>query len=912
MTSLADPWFLIVAAPLIYLWLRLGRGAKNVRILRAVIIVTAVLILASPFYSTKSSQRNIVLLIDKSLSCGIKAMAAAEEYSQYLADRMSPEDSIKRVVFGDEASVLADSSSMSAASGLEDSSDLNAGIELSCALVAGKEGSRIVIISDGLYTGLDPMGQAATVLSEEAHLDFAPIIRDGPGDVAIVDVRINERVLRGHPFELSFNVRSPISREAVISVSRQGSRKSQKAALSPGDNRFIFTDLINDTSLVRYMISASVESDPIRENNTALGVTNVVGPPNLLVINKEGAPTQVTRAIETAGMETVVCGKGSTFSSADLKPFAAVVLENIALSDLNSRIDKAIRNYVRDLGGGLLVTGGRRSFAQGGYYQSRLEDVLPVEMIQKDEMRKSKIAICMVLDRSGSMGVHAEGGKTKMDLANRAVVEAINVLTPNDEVAVIAVDSSPHTFVPLTPLKSNLEDITSKTLSIESMGGGIFIYEGLTAGVKELLKSTAKTRHIALFADAADSEEPGEYKSLIAEWSNAGGTISVIGLGEEKDCDADLLKEIASLGGGSAFFTNDPTALPRIFCEDTIKMARKTFIDDATDSIVSPEIIRIGRLGVTDFPNVLGYNLCYTKEDAIQLITTTDENQAPILAVRQSGLGRTAALACEGDGPFTGDLRSWPEYQVFFSSIIKWLKRERDDISLFGTVVRSGNSASIVLEMDDEAAKDCTTAQALIIPPNEGDAIKLPLQWKGPNRMEAQLKLSGNGIYHGVVLTNKGKRVSLPPVVLPYSPEFSPRDPAEGLKALSELSKATGGKQVLHVDDLMETPEGSVKQQKSLAPHLAGLLLVLLLCDIITRKHLWEHLTPAFVARSYKRAVSINHALIERIKRMKRIRPRATKDDIDTVEVDEQKKPLKAVPDSKESVFKKAKRRSRS
>ena len=46
----------------------------------------------------------------------------------------------------------------------------------------------------------------------------------------------------------------------------------------------------------------------------------------------------------------------------------AVVLENVPLADLPAGAAAALASYVRDLGGGLLMTGGRASFGPGGYH----------------------------------------------------------------------------------------------------------------------------------------------------------------------------------------------------------------------------------------------------------------------------------------------------------------------------------------------------------------------------------------------------------------------------------------------------------------------------------------------------------------------------------------------------------------
>ena len=94
------------------------------------------------------------------------------------------------------------------------------------------------------------------------------------------------------------------------------------------------------------------------------------------------------------------------------------------------------------------------------------------------------------------------------------------------------------------------------------------------AASQMLMKATAGTRHIILFADAADSEQPGRYKDLLAETDKAGITVSVIGLGTERDKDADLLKDIAKRGKGRVFFSDNPNELPRLFAQDTFVVAQ--------------------------------------------------------------------------------------------------------------------------------------------------------------------------------------------------------------------------------------------------------------------------------------------------------------------------------------------------
>src|SRR5690606_7454948 len=127
-----------------------------------------------------------------------------------------------------------------------------------------------------------------------------------------------------------------------------------------------------------------------------------------------------------------------------LDPYRAVIVENVPAGDFGRLKMEQLAQFVEDLGGGLLLTGGEKSFGSGGYFNSPLEDVLPVSMELREEHRKTRVAIAIALDRSGSMAVPVAGGKTKMDLANLGTAECVNLLSAGDSVAVIAVDSTPH------------------------------------------------------------------------------------------------------------------------------------------------------------------------------------------------------------------------------------------------------------------------------------------------------------------------------------------------------------------------------------------------------------------------------------------------------------------------------------
>ena len=68
-------------------------------------------------------------------------------------------------------------------------------------------------------------------------------------------------------------------------------------------------------------------------------------------------------------------------------------------------------------------------------------------------------------------------------------------------------------------------------------------------------------------------------------------TVSVVGLGTEHDCDANMLKDLARRGGGECYFSDNPDEIPRIFAQDTFTIARSTFVDQPTPFAVDGRLL---------------------------------------------------------------------------------------------------------------------------------------------------------------------------------------------------------------------------------------------------------------------------------------------------------------------------------
>ena len=431
-------------------------------------------------------------------------------------------------------------------------------------------------------------------------------------------------------------------------------------------------------------------------------------------------------------------------------------------------------------------------------------------------------------------------GQTKMDLANIASAQVLDMLSPMDEMGVIAVDSSAHVIAKCRPI-SESPNLRSDILSIQSMGGGIFCYTALEASVRLLMDAVAGTKHIILFADAADAEEPGRYKELLKECAAANITCSVIGLGKDTDVDADFLKDIARRGNGRVFFTESATDLPRLFAQDTFMVARSSFIDEPVSVKSTPAMIGITQKPFEGSPTIGGYNLCYLRNGAAMAMVSQDEYAAPIVASWQAGLGRVLCYTGQADGKYTGAIANWSEVGEFFSSQARWMAGEKDPLGQDMMVTQRVDNGvcRIKLHLDPKRRFDpfAKTPEMTFLKGLAGRkpvAVKKQLDWENADTLSCSLNLTGSETVIATLDTGDTGKVSLSPVCLPYSPEFTPTT-VEGAQTLADLAGATGGIERISIPEIWDDlPEQ--KQFINLSHFLALAAMALLLIEVFERR----------------------------------------------------------------------------
>ncbi|MDD3117612.1 MAG: VWA domain-containing protein [Victivallales bacterium] len=845
----SNPVWLLLGIPLLILLFLRPPSRRGLVVLRVLLLLTVLLALAGLSISRRSGEGTVIVLADRSFSMPADSDRQQREVCNILQKSCRRGQSLGVISFA-AAPVIEKMPDAPGFDGFRaeldrNQSNLYLALKTALALAPDRIPTRMVILSDGSWTGPDPAEMFAVAASRGVPVDFRNLSRSGVHDLAIAGIQVPPTVPAGDFFPIGITIRAPAALEAEYVIRRNGKTyASGKVRLRNGDNPFFFRDRGLSPQVIRYdfRIRAPGNTDPRPENNRAEFLVKVDGcRPILLLTMSEHSG--LGRLLRRSGIGVDVRRPGELgYSLAELAAYAGIIIENVPASRIGEYGLANMAALVKNGTVGLMMTGGKNSFALGGYFKSPLDEILPVSMELRQEHRKLSLAVVVALDRSGSMAASVGGGRTKMDLANMATLEVLQLLSPQDEFGVFAVDSAAHEVIPLCPVVQ-ARDYRDRVRNIQSMGGGIFVYEALSRAAAMVSRATAGTRHIILFADAADSEQPGKYKELLQKCAAAGISVSVIGLGLPTDGDALLLKDIALRGGGQCFFSAEASELPRLFAQDTFTVARNTFIEARTKVELNAALRWLRPQGFSGTFEVGGFNLCYLRPQARAGAVTMDEYHAPIVAFWYAGVGRVLAYAGEVDGEFTAPFSRWPEAADLLLAMSRWTSGYGGAVlpdNMLLTQEQDHGVCRIWLHLDPERRHDPfrRTPEVLLLSGAPGKAPVSShhlMRWETPDSLVLEIPLTGGETSLATVQIENLPPQVMAPAVLPYSPEFRPAPHREYRSSLEQLCRMTGGRERIDLAAIWQNlPEH--RYWINLAPWLIVAAVLLLLLEVLERR----------------------------------------------------------------------------
>ncbi|MCB1066334.1 MAG: VWA domain-containing protein, partial [Verrucomicrobiae bacterium] len=808
------------------------------RPLRAAGLLFLTLALADPQIRRLADGMDLWVLVDRSASAEEIVAQNVEEWKRLL-DRSRP-SSKDQLHFVDYAAEVVSKPNVETATYPGDRSLTRTALALQdvLALADRDRHSRVLVFSDGYST--EPLTGLAEKLQEmEVPMDYRLLTGDETTDFRVTDFTLPSRSQIGEPFMIDISVTGNAESEVPVVVARDGKKIAEtKLKVESGAASLRFTDRIVEPGSHRYEVIITPETDAHQGNNRYESWIEIAAGPRVLLVTKY-LDDPVAQILRAQGFEVKVVDNPDDLTIGMLSGTKNVILNNVPAYEVPNEFLKSLDFFVNEQGGGLMMAGGKTSFGSGGYFESPVDPLLPITMELKSEHRKLAVAMAIVMDRSGSMGMTVTTGHTKMQLANEGAGRAVELLGAQDLLAVNAVDSDSHSIVPLINVGQHRAEIINRVRRIESMGGGIYVYTGLKAAWDELKKAEVGQRHIILFTDAADSEEPGDYKNLVADMVKNSGTISVIGLGTKSDPDAPFIEDIAKRGNGRMFFTTVPGDLPNIFAQETVTVARSTFIEDPVGAQPSGSWYEISSKDFEWLPEIDGYNLSYTREGDTAALVSKDEYTAPLVAYGRRGIGRSAAVSFPLGGEFSERIRTWPKVGDFLQTLNRWLMGEQTPAGIGIRHELVGTELTIDLLYDEAEWSDrfASKPPRVVLARGENADRSTELTWErlAPGHFSVRTDLKEGELIRGAVQLGE---TALPfgPVVVGTSTEWA--FDAERVAELRSTSAISGGRELVELSEAWKKPER--KDFTSIQPWLLVILLGLILADALVTRTGWQ------------------------------------------------------------------------
>ncbi len=832
---------LAVAFLLIRRWSLRGltRGRDRlVLALRLVVLVLLVASLAGPLALNSPDSSAVAFLVDVSESVTPEQRRQAAEWLRRALAGKGPHDQAEVIAFAGEAlieqplgpdGVSPDLASTPRA----DQTDLAAAIRLALGTLPQGVARKIVVLSDGAENAGNALAEARLAEAAGVPISFVPLAgRQGP-ETLLRQIETPSTLHERDTFSVRVTVEANVATAARLHLLVDGRLDStHDLHLKEGANSFEVAHAPLPRGFHSFQAQLEAPADTMAENNRGASFTMVLGRAKVLLV--EGVLGQarfLSAALQAGGLEVAVSSPTNLPADATrLRDFDGVVLVNVPVERLAAGQVQAIKTYVQSFGGGLAVVGGDQSYGAGGYGGSPLEEMLPVSMDIQGRRAQSGVALILVIDTSGSMGL-GPAGATKIDLAKKAALDAVSLLGPQDQLGILAFEDRNRWVVEPT----FLDDPVAVKGGIATLapGGGTEIYPALKEAYEAMAQLRAKVRHIILMTDGV--APGGDYDGLTAQLRQENISLSTIAIGV--GADLGLLQRLAEQGNGRYYEGLDPYDVPQITVKETREVSRAAIVEQDVKPVRAGASPILEGLDLGQLPPLGGY--VATTEKPLSTTVLASPAGDPLLVEWQYGLGQVVAWTSDAENRWAADWLTWPRFSQFWTQLVKRTISSHLDRNLHVSIQPDGQRARIVVDSlaDDGSFLNFQRGEATVVDP-QGNRQSATLQQTAPGRYEGFFALGGEGAY-AVEVTQRGEDGSLfaaqtTGFVAPYSSEY--RNLAGNVGLLRTLAEQTGGRELASPAQSFRHEERLRGGERELWPFLVGTAVVLFVVDVGARR----------------------------------------------------------------------------
>ncbi len=813
-----------------------GKFYLIVRIVGAVCLLLAIIGFSVKIGSGKNTTVFIVDVSDSNIS-------NTEAMNAYLSKTIKEKPGNHQygiVAFGKSSMVeqfLTEKNFFSGLMSAPDKTATNMEEALSRALAMMPAGSsgRIVVLSDGKETKGNINNTAKALVANQVEL--LAMVYDTPQtkDAFIEHVAIPTYLHPGDEYSITVSIKSNYDTDAVVDlISGSMTIQSSSVHLNKGSNQFVLKQKVTGESMESFQVVVRAPEDTCAENDSYNIYSVVEAAPKVLVISgMDEDSTNFSALLEAAGCNyQIVSALNAPDNITDMLEYKSIVLENVYLDDLPNGLLASLDSYVKDYGCGLVCCGGEDSFALGGYRDTAIEDVLPVNMELRGVDEIPSMAMVMVIDRSGSMMDTAGDGSgaANLDIAIKAATVAVDNLREKDYVGVLTFDDRYTWQVEITEA-SDKKAINDKIKAINE-GGGTTIKPALQEAFNAISKCDAVIKHVVLLTDGMG--ETTNYSDIISAFNDSDITLSTVAVGTGSD--TRLLENLADSCGGRYYYSDISSDIPKIFAQEVF-LSGDTYIQngDFALSVKTGHELTQG-LFMEGWPNISGYISASPKTASTVVIASSKDD--PVLTVWQYGLGHTVAWNTDVTNQWTGAYAGRDDYAALWKRIIDYSTGNASLGEDSAEITTVGGSTTIQYTTDDY--ENQTRITALYTGP-DGELGEVSFHAVAPGKYEAELDTPQIGIYNFSVRRLDGNEITNSintAAVVQFSDEY--RFDVKNDNFLSFVEQY--GALIDEGDFVWKNQKSMAKEKVDLTLLLTVLTLLIFLFDVAVRRF---HFTPA-------------------------------------------------------------------
>jgi len=829
-------------------WLAGGAAAG----LRLAALVVLVLLLAGLRIETRTGARGLAVIValDQSSSMAPDQVAWMGRKVIEIGRAMGSRDRLAVLGFGRDARLLAPLGDPRLIGRLNESAepggtDIAGALAIAAGLFPDQVEKRVVLLSDGIETQGSAVSELP-VLAEQGIRVFA----DTPPPSATERVALTTfdapAVVRAHSsfaFHVDIESEARSTTTARIKLEADGvAVGSRDLRLHPGLNRFELPYRLDRPGA--YIAGAELEaaSPVITLNRRAETAISVIGPPRVLVVSNE-PPHSILEALKLRDYQ-VDQRAPQTLSRnpQDFLAYQAVILADVPAPALPDQVQQALRRYVSDFGGGVIVTG--EALADDRFEHGALESVLPVKFRpQPRPPSREPIAIYLCIDRSNSMSYNsrlpAVRDGERIRYAKQAAVALLRQLDDTDFAGVIAFDSQPYVLSRLHPLGEDRAALEDRVERLEP-GGGTDFKEALEIAERDILASRLAVRQVILLTDGDTNRQYHDHDALIADFAREHIPVSTVRIGPDQ-ANLRLLEDFAEATGGVFYRVDDIEKLPQLFVRLTRQAVNRTPQNRIRLKSEGRSAILSG-IKPEEIPQLEFYTTTEAKDGAsVPIRIERGREQSPLVAAWQYGLGRTAIFAADPDSMATLSWVHWNRYAEFWSQLITWAMRQGEAGS-FDLRITSESDGGIRFEAEKA---DSTAVDSLICRvTGAGRRFDVALSATGEALFQGQSAALPRGKYSVALIRKTGvgeqlllsRQFAVPGPLAADAAELRIR-PAN-IELLRRIAAETGGGFGQPPAKILAHTGATVTVHSGTEPYLLPLAIALILAEAFVRRRL--------------------------------------------------------------------------